>query len=110
GQADADGEGHGAVGDALTERRGFGELRVQVMGEEIAAVAGVDDEIGLGDGPAGGGAGGADDVVFVVERLFHGGVLPERVGRARALTSASSVESSLSKGARARGWSSTRSI
>ena len=48
------------------------------MRKEIAAVAGVDDEIGFGDRPAVRGAFGADFVIFEVLRLFHRAIFLRR--------------------------------
>ena len=70
GEADADGEGHGAVGDAAAEGRGAGEFFIHVMREEIAAVAGVNHDVGFGDGAAGGVRVGADDVIFEILELW----------------------------------------
>ncbi len=71
GQPDADREHHRAVGDALAERRRPGELGVHVVREEVAGVAGMDDEVGLGDGPAGGLPHIADPVVLEVDGVGH---------------------------------------
>ena len=55
-QPDADREDHRAMRDALAERRRLRELRIHVVREEIAGMAGMHDEVGLGDGAAGGRA------------------------------------------------------
>src|SRR4051812_33899030 len=47
GEADADREGHRAMGDALAEVGAFHELRIEMVREEVAAVAGMNHEIGL---------------------------------------------------------------
>src|ERR1700722_4728375 len=49
-EPDADGEGHGAVSDALAKSGPAGKLRVDVMREVISRVPGMNDHIGLGNG------------------------------------------------------------
>ena len=70
-QADANGEGHRAVGDALAEGCGLGELGIKMMREEIAAVPCVDNEIRFGNRPAVGFANIAKGIVCKVKRLRH---------------------------------------
>ena len=59
------------MGDALAEALRLHELGVHVMREEITGVAGMDDEIGLGDGAPVGHPLAADFIVFEIGCLFH---------------------------------------
>ncbi len=72
GEADADRERHRAVGDALAEGSVAREFLVHVMREKIAAVAGVEDDVGFGDRAAGGVSLRADYVIIEVFRFRHG--------------------------------------
>ena len=56
--------------DALAERQRFGEFRIHVVREEIAGMAGMDDEIGLGDGAA---RGRSDMAEFVILEIYPKG-------------------------------------
>lgn len=72
GEADTDCESHGAVGDTAAEWSGAGKFLVDVMREKIAAMTGMNDDIGFSDGAAGGFALGANDVLLKVFRFIHG--------------------------------------
>ena len=61
------------MGDPLAEGRGAGEFRVHMMRKEISGMAGMDDEIGLGDRPPEGDARLADFIVLEITGNFgHG--------------------------------------
>ncbi len=75
GQADADGEHHGTMGDALAKGQGLAEFGIQMMRKEIARMAGMHHEIGFGDRAAHGLAGLPDFIIFVIgDLLKHRGV------------------------------------
>jgi hypothetical protein len=54
------------MGDALAEGLGLTPFRIHVMGEEIAGVTGVNDEIRFADRSAMGFADGTDRVVLEI--------------------------------------------
>src|ERR1700757_2444074 len=70
-QSDSNRERHGSVSDALTEQGLTRELRVHMMGKEVARVPGMQNEISLGKGPSRGLSLGPDDVVLEVFDFFH---------------------------------------
>jgi hypothetical protein len=70
-QSDSDRERHRSVGDALTEWGLARELRVHMMGKEVAGVTGMQNEISLGNGPPRGLSLDPDDVVIEVFDFFR---------------------------------------
>ncbi len=64
------------VGDAAGEAEGAGEFVVHVKGEEVAGESGELDDVGVGDGEAGGFDGEAGFDVFVEKQLAHWGMIP----------------------------------
>jgi hypothetical protein len=59
------------MGDTLPERVRFAPLGIHVMGVIIAAVTGVHDYVGFGDGAPGGDSHAADLVVLEKLADFH---------------------------------------
>ena len=64
------------MGDALAEGLGAAELGIHVVGEEIPRMAGMDDDVGLGDRAAQGLPCRADHVVLEKLLLLHLSLLP----------------------------------
>lgn len=71
GGAYSDGKDQGAVGDALFEVLGFAELGIHVVREKVAALPGMEHDVGLGDGAPHGGAFVVEYIVFEVNVLDH---------------------------------------
>lgn len=72
-------EAEEAVGDAAGKTEGAGEFVVHVEGEEVAGESGELDDVGIGDGEAGGFEGEAGFDVFVEKQLAHGAMIPVSV-------------------------------
>ncbi len=66
GESDADAEYHRAMRDPLAELLRLAPFGIHMMWIEVAAVTGVDDYIGLGDGATEGLAARSDLVVFQI--------------------------------------------
>jgi hypothetical protein len=71
GESNSYGECHGSVGDALAEWGLAGKLGIDVMGEKVSTMPGVDDDIGFRDGSSGRDAVGADLVVLEILGSGH---------------------------------------
>src|SRR5262249_21174880 len=90
-QPAADGEYQQPMGDGFAERRGLGELVIDVNGVKIPAQPGVVDHIRFGDGPAGGLPLHANFDVVEIQVTWgkcHGGRSPAGGGEISGIVSA----------------------
>ncbi len=76
-ETDADGEGHRAVGDTLTEGSLTGKFRVDVVREIVPGVPGMNDYISLGNRAPRGDSLRADYIILEVLGSRHACTLPE---------------------------------